>query len=162
MARRLHPVAVRILAGRGAIAPAALRAAAREVMRTEGVATDVGVEVAIADGEAVRELNRRYRGRDEPTDVLSFASSDAAVAFPSTPDEAPSLGEVVVCLPVARSQAAEGGRELEGEIVHLVVHGMLHILGYDHEEAAEGERMKAREDEVLEALGYAGRYRHGH
>jgi probable rRNA maturation factor len=118
--------------------------------------------VAIADGEAVRELNRRYRGRDEPTDVLSFASSDAAVAFPSTPDEAPSLGEVVVCLPVARSQAAEGGRELEGEIVHLVVHGMLHILGYDHEEAAEGERMKAREDEVLEALGYAGRYRHGH
>jgi probable rRNA maturation factor len=162
MARRLHPVAVRILAGRGAIAPAPLRAAARAVMRAEAVATEVGVEVAVADGDAVRDLNRLYRGRDEPTDVLSFASSEAAVAFPAAPEEAPSLGEIVVCLPVAEAQAAESGRELEGEIVHLVVHGMLHILGYDHEEAAEGERMKAREDEVLEALGYAGQYRHGH
>jgi probable rRNA maturation factor len=131
-------------------------------MTAENVAVEVGVEVALAGSDAVRELNRLYRGQDEPTDVLSFASSEAAVAFPEAPAEAPSLGEVVVCLPVAEAQAAVAGRELEGEVVHLVVHGMLHILGYDHEDAAEGRRMKAREDEVLGRLGYSGRYAHGH
>jgi len=135
---------------------------ARAVMTGEAVAIDVAVEVVLADAETVRQLNRLYRGRDEPTDVLSFASSESEVAFPVSPDEVASLGEVVVCLPVAEAQAEESGRPVAPEIAHLVVHGLLHILGYDHEEPFDAARMKAREDEVLQGLGYAGQYAHGH
>jgi probable rRNA maturation factor len=131
-------------------------------MAREGVAPGVGLEVALADADTVRELNRLYRGRDEPTDVLSFAQREVEIAFVEAPDEEASLGEVLVCLPVAEAQARQAGREPASEIAHLLVHGILHILGYDHDEASEGARMKAREDEVLGALGYAGGYAHGH
>ncbi len=73
-----------------------------------------------------------------------------------------SLGEVVICLPLAEAQAAAAGRPVAGEVAHLLVHGLLHLLGYDHEEAVAGESMKGREDEVLTALDYAGGYEHGH
>ena len=143
------------------MAPAEVRRIARRVMQTESVAVDVGIEVMLADSETVRDLNRLYRGRDEPTDVLSFAAAEGE-AFVAAPDEPLSLGEIVVCLPLAESQAAATGREVGGEVAHLLVHGLLHLLGYDHEEEADGEAMKAREDELLGALGYAGQYEHGH
>lgn len=131
-------------------------------MALESVAAAVEVEVALADSATVRELNRLYRGRDETTDVLSFATSEDEAGFVAAPDEAPSLGEVIVCLAVAEAQAGEAGRPLAAEVCHLVVHGILHILGYDHEDPVEGERMKQREDAVLTSLGYAGQYAHGH
>jgi len=159
---RLHPVAVRIQSEyRGQIAPAELRRIARRVMRRESVAQNVGVEVMLADTETVRDLNRLYRGRDEPTDVLSFASAEGE-AFVAAPDEPSSLGEIAVCWPLAESQAAATSRNADGEVAHLLVHGILHLLGYDHEERAEGEVMKGREDEHLAALGYSGQYEHGH
>ena len=75
----------------------------------------------------------------------------------------PSLGEVVVCLPVAEAQALAAQRGVAGEVAHLVVHGLLHLLGYDHEESEEeSARMKDREDALLAALGYEGAYEHGH
>jgi probable rRNA maturation factor len=147
---------------RGRIAAPELRRIARAVMAAEGVAREVGLEVVLADALTVRELNRLYRGRDEPTDVLSFAGREVEVAFVDAPDEMASLGEVVVCLPVAEAQATGSGRHVAGEIAHLLVHGILHILAYDHEEPREGAEMKAREDELLQALGYAGQYAHGH
>ncbi|HXH20504.1 MAG TPA: rRNA maturation RNase YbeY [Dehalococcoidia bacterium] len=148
--------------GAGRLTPGMLRRVARAVMRAERVSTEVGVEVALAGSDSVRELNRLYRGRDEPTDVLSFAAAESAVAFPETPGEAPSLGEVVVCLEVAEEQARAAGNPVEAEAAHLVVHGLLHILGYDHEDVAGAERMQAREDELLRGLGYAGQFSHGH
>ncbi|MGE0056981.1 MAG: rRNA maturation RNase YbeY [Dehalococcoidia bacterium] len=153
---------VEIMPGcRGRISVPELRRIATYVLDQEDVAKNVGAEVVIGDSDTVRELNRLYRGRDEPTDVLSFAASEGE-AFMDAPDEEPSLGEVIVCLPVAEAQATAANRAVTGEIAHLLVHGLLHILGHDHEEHAEGEEMKVREDELLAALGYEGGYEHGH
>jgi probable rRNA maturation factor len=126
------------------------------------VAPAVEVEVVLADSDTVRNLNRLYRGKDEPTDVLSFGSREGE-AFVNSPDQPPGLGEIVICLPVAEAQATAVGRGVAGWVSHLLVHGLLHVLGYDHDDSeAESKRMRAREDELLSALGYAGQYEHGH
>jgi probable rRNA maturation factor len=135
---------------------------ARTVLTAEDVAPEVEVEVVLADEATVRDLNRLYRGRDEPTDVLSFATHEGE-AFVESPDAPPSLGEVIICLPVAEASVAGPNRSVEGGISHLLVHGLLHLLGYDHEESdEESMRMQAREDAILSGLGYAGQYSHGH
>jgi len=159
---RASTIAVRILPGcRGRVTPAELRKIALAVMKSEGVAPVTGVEIAVADADTVRELNRLYRGQDEPTDVLSFGANDGE-AFIAAPDEAPSLGEVVICLPIAEAQARAANRPVAPEVAHLLVHGLLHVLGYDHEEDEASATMKGREDEILESLGYGGQYAHGH
>jgi probable rRNA maturation factor len=95
--------------------------------------------------------------------VLSFAEADASMAFTSPEDQPPSLGEVVICLPVAEAQAEAAATPVAGQVAHLLAHGLLHLLGYDHEaDEMESQRMKAREDELLAALGYSGQYEHGH
>jgi probable rRNA maturation factor len=161
MARNVH---VQLTPGsRGKITAAELRRVARGVLAAEDVAPAVEVEVVLANEATVRDLNRLYRGKDEPTDVLSFAEADVAATFRSPDDAPPSLGEIVICLPIAESQASSAGRPVAGELAHLLTHGLLHLLGYDHEhDEAESQRMKAREDELLASLGYAGRYAHGH
>jgi len=176
MARKVH---VRILPGcRGLITVPQLRRIASAVLDAESVSRDVEVEVVLADSATVRELNRLYRGRDEPTDVLSFATADygeveahfsdddeprsETPVFIEAPDEAPSLGEVIVCLPVAVAQAEARNHPVAGEIAHLLVHGLLHLGGHDHELDDDEARMKSREDELLDTLGFAGQYEHGH
>ena len=159
MSRR---VPVKVLPGcRGRLPVAELRRVARHVLDAEEVAPAVEVEVVLADAGTVQDLNRLYRGKDEPTDVLSFAAGEAEELFIASPDEAPSLGEVIVCLPVAEAQAATARRAVAGEVAHLLVHGLLHIMGYDHEDAADAPAMQAREDALLGELGYAGQYEHG-
>jgi probable rRNA maturation factor len=160
MPRKVH---VQLTSGsRGVISAAELRRVARSVLDAEDVAPIVEVEVVLSDEPTVQDLNRLYRGKDEPTDVLSFAAMEGE-AFLAAPDEAPSLGEVVICLPLAKTQASAAGRAAAGEIAHLLTHGLLHLLGYDHEDdEAESQRMKAREDELLTQLGFAGQYAHGH
>ena len=179
MARR---VPVRVLPGcRGRIPVGELRRIARHVLDAEGVSPTVELELVLADAATVRELNRLYRGRDEPTDVLSFEGLDDlsplplsasgkgdrggevdAIPFIEPPDKTPSLGEVIVCLPVAEAQSSARGHRVAGEIAHLIVHGLLHLLGCDHEEEADSAKMQSREDELLSELGYAGTYEHGH
>jgi probable rRNA maturation factor len=155
-------IAVEVLPGcRGRVRVPELRRIARLVLEAEGVVPATGVEVVLADATTVQELNRLYRGHDEPTDVLSFAEHEAG-AFVETPQHDDSLGEVIVCLPVAEEQATAAGRPVVGEVAHLLVHGLLHILGYDHEDPDDAAEMKTREDELLAPLGYAGAYEHGH
>jgi probable rRNA maturation factor len=147
MPRRIH---VQPAAGaRGKITAAELRRVARAVLAAENVAPEVEVEVVLADEATVRDLNRLYRGSDEPTDVLSFAAMEGE-AFLAAPDEAPSLGEVVICLPVAEAQASLAGRPVAGEVVHLLTHGLLHLLGYDHE-TDEGQMLALQDRLVAEA-----------
>ena len=173
-------VPVRILPGcRGRVTGAELRRVARYVLNAEGVASGVEVEVVIADDATVRGLSRLYRGRDEPTDVLSFSAQegsspsllaergpggeDGPSPFIEPPDAAPSLGEVVICLPVAEAQAQAAGRPVAGAVAHLLVHGLLHLLGYDHEASeTDAARMREREEALLWVLGYEGAYKHGH
>ena len=120
-----------------------LTALVRRVLRAEGVAGPIELSIAVTDDETVRELNRRYRGVDAPTDVLSFSLQDD-----SDGDES-LLGELVIALPTAQRQAVEQGHSLEEELAHLLVHGLLHLLGYDHERPAEARRMRAREEALL-------------
>jgi probable rRNA maturation factor len=93
-------------------------------------------------------LNRRYRGRDSATNVLTFVYGTA-----------PLEGDVVICAPVVAREAREQGKALEAHYAHLVVHGLLHLEGMDHERsAAEARRMERRERSILRALGFADPY----
>jgi len=106
----------------------------------------------VSDGE-MRRLNRRWRGRDRPTDVLAFAQAEG-------PGGAPDgvLGDVVISVDTAKRQAAERGDTLGRESERLLIHGVLHLLGYDHERSvAEARRMQRRERALARVLGPARR-----
>lgn len=122
----------------------------RRVLAAEGV--DAAIAVAFLDEPAVAELNGRYRGYAESTDVLSFPAAGAEDAWPEPEEsEGESLGDVVICPAVAERNALEDEIPLGEEILRLLVHGALHLLGYDHE-GDEGE-MRAREVVLLEQIG---------
>lgn len=123
-----------------------LRRVARLALAAEGVRA-AELSIVITDDEAVRQLNRAYAGEDEATDVLSFSLQEGE-AFPS-PDGLLRLGEVVISLPTARRQAEAACRPLLEEVAHLLVHGILHLLGYDHALPQEEERMRERERTIL-------------
>ncbi|MFW6117958.1 MAG: rRNA maturation RNase YbeY [Chloroflexota bacterium] len=125
----------------------------RQVLKAEGVAHPYEVSIVFTDSETVHELNRDYRGMDEPTDVLAFymlpqGEGDDSFALP--PDEVTRLGEVIISYPQATEQAREQGHSPERELALLIVHGILHLLGYDHEEPEEEDEMRKREKELLE------------
>jgi probable rRNA maturation factor len=108
------------------------------------------VTVRFVDAEEGQVLNRDYRHKDYATNVLSFV-------YESEPRV---MGDLVVCLPVVLREAAEQGKSAEAHFAHLIVHGMLHLLGYDHETGAEDAVcMEAQEREILAGLGYPDPYR---
>jgi probable rRNA maturation factor len=109
----------------------------------------MAVVLRFVDETESRALNRRHRQKDRPTNVLSFVYDDVYGA---------SGGDIVLCAPVLRREAARQGKVLAAHCAHLVVHGMLHLQGYDHERATEAARMEAREIAVLERLGFADPY----
>jgi len=113
--------------------------------------------VLLTDDAAVRELNVRFRDKDRPTNVLSFPAVDMPVAG-DEPGQAPHLGDVVLAFGVCRDEAAAQGKTLAGHLTHLVVHGVLHVLGRDHEDEAEAEAMEAEERVLLASLGVADPY----
>jgi len=138
---------------RAAVRAAWLRAIARRVLAAEGVAAPAQVGIVVSDDETVRNLSRRFLDLDEPTDVLSFALTAADEApFALPPEEAASLGEVVIAYPTAVRQAEEAGGAVEAEVAHLLVHGLLHLLGYDHQRPDDERAMRQREEEVLAGL----------
>jgi probable rRNA maturation factor len=101
----------------------------------------VSVGLVLTGDDEIQDMNSRWRGQDRPTDVL---------AFPGDPDPLdPHLGDVVLSMDRAREQAPRFSATLEEEVVRLVVHGLLHLLGYDHHTPADGRRMKARERAYL-------------
>lgn len=97
-------------------------------------------------------LNRQFRGKDGATNVLSFPHAELPVP------EAP-LGDLVICVPVVRREAQEQGKALAAHWAHMVVHGILHLRGYDHDRDLDAERMEALEKEILNELGFADPYR---
>ena len=109
------------------------------------------LSVVLTDDEEVRALNREYGGEDKSTDVLSFSLREGEAFV--TPDETDRLGEVVLSYETAKRQAEEAGHHLDDELAHLLVHGVLHLLGYDHAEDAEEAEMRSRERRVLTELG---------
>ncbi|HKZ50720.1 MAG TPA: rRNA maturation RNase YbeY, partial [Dehalococcoidia bacterium] len=124
---------------------------ARMVLEAQGTEQAIELSIAVADDETVRDLNARYLGEDAPTDVLSFPLWEGE-PFPQLPGVARPLGEVIISYPTARRQAQGQGHSVERELAHLLVHGILHLLGYDHAEPGEERAMRAREEEILAGL----------
>jgi probable rRNA maturation factor len=123
---------------------------------SQGVTQPAEVGLTITDDASIQALNQQYRQVDAPTDVLSFPLlSDADLkgqgSFVTAPDGILHLGDVVVSLPRAREQAAEYGHSLERELGYLIVHGVLHLLGFEHEHQDDQGRMRSLEEAILAA-----------
>lgn len=113
---------------------------------------DPEITVRIVDEAESHDLNLTYRGKDKPTNVLSFPFE--------CPDEVelPLLGDLVICRQVVEHEAAEQGKPVEAHWAHMVVHGCLHLLGYDHIDDEEAEEMESLETEIMTSLGFADPY----
>jgi len=130
--------------GRQAAARRALSGAAA----AEGKAG--AVSLLLGDDAALKALNKSWRGKDKPTNVLSF---------PAVAGQGDQLGDIALAAETVAAEAAEQGKTFEAHMAHLLVHGFLHLLGYDHEHDGEAERMEARERAILAELGFADPYR---
>jgi probable rRNA maturation factor len=126
----------------------AFEALGRFVLEREEVADAAELSIAIVSAEEMAELNSRYRGVEGATDVLSFGCDDPC---PAESDEPITLGDVIIAPEVAEKQAGELGTTVESELNLLLVHGILHLLGYEHGTDDEAEAMQGREKELLSA-----------
>ncbi|WP_316975901.1 rRNA maturation RNase YbeY [Shumkonia mesophila] len=142
---------------RGRAAALAAFAAARAAGRGAGLPAEASL--VLADDALVQGLNRDYRGMDKPTNVLTFANLDGDGPAPGG---APVLlGDIVLAYETTAAEAAAQGKPLADHFSHLVVHGMLHLLGFDHTSAAQAEEMEGLEIRVLKGLGVADPYAEG-
>ncbi len=136
-----------------------VRSAATAAWRASGGGTAAAVEISVvlADDAMVRTLNRDHRGKDSPTNVLSFPIGPAG-----SMDAVPTmLGDVVLACETVIAEAAAQGKPVADHLRHLVVHGVLHLAGYDHEDDAEAERMERLETQILADLGVGDPYQYG-
>ena len=126
--------------------------AAETVGRLYGVENGE-VSVTLTDNEYIHKLNKEYRGIDRPTDVLSFALNESEEPEVDDGPDINVLGDLVISVERAREQAADYGHSVRREVAFLTVHGMLHLLGYDHIEDEDREEMEAEQRTVMNALG---------
>lgn len=117
-----------------------------------GSAVPLVVSVRVVGSARSRSLNLRFRGKDRPTNVLSFEGPGAM------PDGSRILGELVICVPVVAREARAQGKSAEAHWAHMTVHGVLHLLGFDHERDREARKMAAREIQILDRLGFSNPY----
>ena len=129
----------------------------------ECVATDVGgteLAIMLTDDAGIRTLNRNWRGIDKPTNVLSFPALQPSGR--SGPEDAPRmLGDIAIAYETTRSEADDEQKPFQHHLSHLVVHGFLHLIGYDHEKDDDAENMEALEREILSQLGIPDPYADG-
>lgn len=132
-----------------------IRKAISQVGKMCRLAAACEVNVVILDANDIQEFNYMYRGRDQVTDVLSFAITEIRDDEPEyeSPEPDNMLGDILICMERAFNQAEEYGHTPQRELAFLTVHGMLHLLGYDHEEENERVLMRSLEDKVMEGLG---------
>lgn len=121
--------------------------------KLEGVTPNTEVDITIVDNEVIHKLNRDYRGVDRPTDVLSFALDEGEEEPEVTSGEAEHLlGNIIISAPKAVEQGEEFGHGLTREMTYLAVHGLLHLLGYDHMAEADKKIMRAHEEAILKQM----------
>lgn len=124
----------------------------QQAMEAEQISSGAEVSVTFVTDEEIHQLNRDYRGKDQPTDVLSFALNEGEDEIIGT--ELPNImGDVIISVDTAKAQAHEYMHTLEREICFLAVHGFLHLNGYLHETEAEEKKMFTRQNEILESYG---------
>mgnify|MGYP001031332143 CR=1 FL=1 len=128
-----------------------LQSVAEQVLAAQGTGSGVELGLVIASQERAQELNRSYLGKDEPTDVLAFSAIEETGAGPFVmpPDGVSHLGEVIISYPQAVRQAEEHQHSIKKEITILIIHGVLHLLGYEHDKPELERLMSARETEIL-------------
>jgi len=140
---------------------AVVRRAAEAVLVSEIIAEKLPPEseaaIVLADDAFVQTLNRDYRGKDKPTNVLSFAALDGEDIAPP-PGEPVELGDIIIALETVLAEAEESDKSLTDHLSHLTVHGMLHLLGFDHMEEEEAEIMEAAERKILATLNISDPY----
>ena len=124
-----------------------LKKAALETVRYEGALVEADLTIVVSSDETLRQLNLEFMGVDAPTDVLSFPAD-----FVDPDTQRRYLGDVVISLPRAQAQAPENRQSVQDELLLLAVHGILHLLGHDHREPEEKERMWAAQSDVLSHL----------
>ena len=122
---------------------------ARRLLRAEGCPETIEASILLTGDEGIRILNRDYRGIDSPTDVLAFSQTEGEDFGPDTGEN--PLGDVVISVETAARQAKEHGHTLDKEIDVLLAHGLLHLLGYDHETPQDEKKMFQRQGELLSA-----------
>jgi probable rRNA maturation factor len=125
-----------------------IRRAVVAAARAEKVRPGMSVSVLVTGDPEIRELNQRFAGEDHATDVLSFGAGDS----PGEPGEEGELGDIVLSIDHLRAQAAAAGHSLDRETAVLTVHGFLHLLGYDHADPEQEQRMFRRTDEILATI----------
>jgi probable rRNA maturation factor len=134
-----------------------LKQAAELTLASAGINYPVELGLVIADDNTVHELNRIYRGVDDTTDVIAFTLSEHSGTqtehFIMPPDDVTHLGEVIISLPQASEQASMQHHPLERELALLVAHGILHLVGYDHERPEDDLKMRAMEAKILQLIG---------
>jgi probable rRNA maturation factor len=133
----------------------AVRGWVERTVRATDPERDAEVSVRIVDEAEMHVLNREYRDQDKPTNVLAFPAGDAGFV---PPGEIPLLGDIVVCAAVVAREADEQGKPLEHHWAHMLVHGTLHLLGYDHVGEEQAETMEALERRILDEAGIADPY----
>jgi len=131
-----------------------LQGVAEQVLVAQEVGSDAELGLVITSQEKVQQLNRDYLGRDEPTDVLAFPMRTEAdrPPFVTPPDGVLHLGEVIIAYPQAVAQAEERRHSIEREIAILIIHGVLHLLGYEDEKPELKRQMAAREEEIMSRI----------
>lgn len=137
-------------------AVANLRKLTRQAVKTAAADDDVSLSILFTTDAKIAEINSQWRGLAYATNVLSFPVSTEA---PVPNGEPRPLGDIVLAYGTIAREAAEQKKPIANHVTHLIVHGLLHLLGYDHEEDAEAEIMEAREIEILARLGIADPYK---
>ena len=112
---------------------------------------DLEQTIRVVDAAESESLNRQYRGKAAPTNVLAFVNDDALLDYDC-------LGDLVICAPVVAAEAEQQGKPVESHWAHMVVHGMLHLQGFEHDDDAQAARMEALEVKILDGLGYTNPY----
>ena len=130
-----------------------LQSIAQQVLVAQGVSAEAELGLFIATQQRVHQLNQSYLGRDEPTDVLAFSTREEIGAdlppFVQPPDGVLHLGEVIISYPQAVIQAQGHQHSVKKELAILIIHGVLHLLGYEHDKPELERQMQAREQEIL-------------
>jgi probable rRNA maturation factor len=149
---------------RWAQAASAVTPAARtEKKSLPRVDKELALTIRVVGAAESRRLNRTWRNKDKPTNVLSFPAAPLSPGTNGEPPRFPAkefseLGDLAICAPVVAREAREQGKSLQAHWAHMVVHGVLHLLGYDHETNRDAEVMEARETKILAQFGYHDPY----